>query len=45
MKKTRSKKSVPLKVPKCEIFDGLDFHYYYIVKSLWGGGGERVTLG
>jgi hypothetical protein len=26
-----------LKVPKCEIFDGSDFHDFYIIKSLWEG--------
>jgi hypothetical protein len=25
-----------LKVPKCEIFDRSDFHYFYTIKSLWG---------
>jgi hypothetical protein len=24
-----------LKVPKCEIFDGSDFHDFYTIKSLW----------
>jgi hypothetical protein len=24
-------------VPKCEIFDGSDFHYFYTIKSLWEG--------
>jgi hypothetical protein len=35
MKKTRSEKSrdtVPLKVPKCEIFDRSDFHYFFTIK-------------
>jgi hypothetical protein len=26
-----------LKVPKCEIFDRSDFHYFYTIKSLWEG--------
>jgi hypothetical protein len=26
-----------LKVPKCEIFDGSDFHDFYTIKSLWEG--------
>jgi hypothetical protein len=26
-----------LKVPKCEIFDRLDFHDFYAIKSLWEG--------
>ncbi len=26
-----------LKVPKCEIFDGSDFHDFYTNKSLWEG--------
>ncbi len=37
MKKTRSKKSrdtVPLKVPKCEIFHIFDFIDFYGIKSL-----------
>ncbi len=40
MKKTRSKKSrdtVPLKVPKCEIFDLFDFNDFYAIKSLQVG--------
>ncbi len=24
-----------LKVPKCEIFDGSDFHYFYTIKPFW----------
>jgi hypothetical protein len=24
-----------LKVPKCEIFDSPDFHYFYIIKPFW----------
>ncbi len=28
---------VSLKVPKCEIFDRLDFHDFYTIKSLWAG--------
>ncbi len=24
-------------MPKCEIFDRLDFHNFYTIKSLWGG--------
>ncbi len=27
----------PLKVPKREIFDRWDFHYFYTIKSLWEG--------
>ncbi len=26
-------------VPKCEIFDGSDFHDFNTIKSVWGGGG------
>jgi hypothetical protein len=26
-----------LKVPKCEIFDGSDFHDFYTIKSVWEG--------
>jgi hypothetical protein len=29
-------------VPKCEIFNGSDFHDFYTIKSVWGGG---ATLG
>jgi hypothetical protein len=29
--------TVPLKVPKCEIFDGLDFHDFYAIQYLWVG--------
>jgi hypothetical protein len=25
-----------LKVPKCEIFDRSDFHYFYTIKPFWG---------
>ncbi len=25
----------PLKVPKCEIFDSPDFHYFYTIKPFW----------
>ncbi len=25
----------PLKVPKCEIFDRSDFHYFYTTKPFW----------
>ncbi len=38
--KNRSRKSrdtVSLKVPKCEIFDCLDFHDFYTLKSLREG--------
>jgi hypothetical protein len=28
---------IPLKVPKCEIFDRSDFHDFYPIKSLWEG--------
>ncbi len=24
-----------LKVPKCEIFDRSDFHYFYTIKPFW----------
>jgi hypothetical protein len=26
-----------LKVPKCEIYDRFDFHYFYTLKSPWVG--------
>jgi hypothetical protein len=26
-----------LKVPKCEIFDRSDFHYFYSIKPVWVG--------
>ncbi len=26
-----------LKVPKCEIFDCSDFHYFYTIKPFWVG--------
>jgi hypothetical protein len=26
-----------LKVPKCEIFDRSDFHYFYTIKPFWVG--------
>jgi hypothetical protein len=29
------KPSDPLKVPKCEIFDRSDFHYFYTIKPFW----------
>jgi hypothetical protein len=31
-----------LKVPKCEIFDHLDFHDFYSIKSLWEGFGVKI---
>ena len=40
MKKTRSRKSrviVPLKGPKHEILNGLDFHNFFTIKSLYVG--------
>ncbi len=34
---TRFPMSVPLKVPKCEIFDRSDFNDFYTIKSLCEG--------
>ncbi len=30
----KSRDNVPLKVPKCEIFDLFDFNDFYVIKSL-----------
>jgi hypothetical protein len=38
VQKTRAKNShawAPLKVPKCEILDRSDFHYFYTIKPFW----------
>jgi len=35
-------RNTPLKVPKGESFDRLDFYDFYIIKSLWLGGGDFV---
>ncbi len=32
-----SERFIDLKVPKCEIFDRLDFYDFYTIKSLWPG--------
>jgi hypothetical protein len=32
----RNGRSMPLKAPKCEIFECSDFHDSYTIKSLWG---------
>jgi hypothetical protein len=28
-------RNIRLKVPKCEIFDHSDFHYFYTIKPFW----------
>ncbi len=32
-------------MPKCEIFHRSDFHDFYTIKSLWGGGGVVTFRG
>ncbi len=40
----RYMRRMKLRVPKYEIIDRSDFHAFYTIKSLWGGGGATIGL-